>query len=153
MFLSQILPIVKENTKPAILSALISSNNAAWSQFKRYHLKTNMQLANVSTLHAQGECITASTHAQLNYASMLMSVSCNKDSTLCPIVKEDNEDVTIIGLPTLQYFTEAYKTDVISWIYPNNTIDLKATILCCTNESMINGIQLHNPSIQMRVYC
>jgi hypothetical protein len=41
----QILPIVKENDKHAILEALIPSNDNVWSRFKKHSLKTNMRLA------------------------------------------------------------------------------------------------------------
>ncbi len=37
--------IVKGNDKPAILEALISSNNKVWGEFNMHPLMTNMRLA------------------------------------------------------------------------------------------------------------
>lgn len=95
-----------------------------------------MRLANIATSQARGQSITATEQAQLNYAKMLLDVSCNRESALCPILREDDEDVSIIGLPSLQYFTDTHKAEAISWIYPENCLDPQATILCCTNESV-----------------
>ena len=95
-----------------------------------------MRLANIATSQARGQSITATEQAQLNYAKMLLDVSCNRESALCPILREDDEDVSIIGLPSLQYFTDTHKAEAISWIYSGNYLDPQATILCCTNETI-----------------
>ena len=45
---------MKGNDKPAILEALISSNNKVWCEFNMQPLKTNMPLATAAAAQARG---------------------------------------------------------------------------------------------------
>lgn len=132
----QILPIVHEDEKSAILSALISSNNIVWSQFRKYPLKTNMRLASAAMALAHSGTITPEESAQLSYASMLIDVSRNSHSPLCQVLDCENEDTAVIGLPSIQYFTEYQHTKAVSWLYPGGQLDPQTTILCSSNESV-----------------
>ncbi len=127
IFNSQILPIVHEDEKSAVLSALISSNNRVWSQSRKHPLKTNMRLASVEMALAQSHTITPEESAQLSYASMLIDVSCNKHSQLCQVLCWEDEDTAIIGLPSIQYFTENQHTEAVDWLYPDSQSRLLIT--------------------------
>ncbi len=136
IFISQILPIVHEEEKSAVLSALISSNNQVWSQFRKHPLKTNMRLANAEIALTQSHTITPEESAQLSYASMLIDVSCNKHSQLCQVLQWEDEDTAIIGLPSIQYFTENQHTEAVDWLYPDGQLNPQTTILCSSNDSV-----------------
>ncbi len=45
---------MKGNDKPAILEALISSNNKVWGEFNMHTLTTNMRLATAAAVQARG---------------------------------------------------------------------------------------------------
>ena len=125
-----------EDNKPAILSALISSNNAIWARFRKYPLTINMRLATVAHALENGHCITAEEQLQINYASLLLDVSHNRHSEACQILLDENEDVKIVGLPSVPYFTNKQQDLAISWLYPNQCLDPLSTILCSTNDSV-----------------
>jgi hypothetical protein len=135
-FSLQILPIVKENTKSAILSALISSCNKVWPLFHKYPLKTNMRLASAAAALARGGTITNEEQAQLQYASMLIDVSSNNHSQWCQVLERTSEDSAIIGLPSINYYTKDQHTQAVSWLYPDRQLDPQTTILCSSNESV-----------------
>jgi hypothetical protein len=65
-----------------------------------------MRLANAAMAVTQNQTVTAEESAQLSYASMLIDVSQNKNSHLCQVLQWEDEDTAVIGLPSIQYFTE-----------------------------------------------
>jgi hypothetical protein len=132
----QILPIVKGNDKHAILDALISSNDKVWSRFKKHPLKTNMRLATAAAARARGGILSQDEQEQLQYADMLIDVSKNLNSTHCQVIEVEDENVSKLGLPILQYFTEAEYDSAVEWLYPGGQLDFNATILCCNNASV-----------------
>ena len=136
IFICQILPIVYEDEKSAVLSALLSSSNKVWSQFRKHPLKTNMRLINAATAVAQNQIITPEENAQLSYASMLIDVSCNKHSQLCQVLHWEDDDTAVIGLPSIQYFTENQHTMAVTWLYPDGQLNPQTTILCSSNDSV-----------------
>jgi len=71
---------VKGNDKPAILAALISSNNKIWGEFYMHPLKTNMRLATAAAAQAHGVILSQEEEAQLQYAAMLIHFSKNHNS-------------------------------------------------------------------------
>ncbi len=115
---------------------MISSNNTVWPQFKKYPLKTNMRLRNAAMALASNHPVTREEREQLSYASMLIDVSHNNHSQLCPVLHWEDEDTAIIGLPSIPYFTEYQHAQAVSWLYPNGQLDPQTTILCSSNESV-----------------
>ena len=60
-----------------------------------------------------------------------------------------DENVSQLGFPFMQYYTEADYDRAVEWLYPGGQLDFSATILCSTNESvdMWNAVaQGMNPS-------
>jgi len=114
-----------------------------------------MRLASATNALAHGGPITMEEQAQLSYASMLLDVSQNRGSPSCQILGWINDDVAAIGLPSMQYFTvDDDCQQALSWIYPDNQLDLHSTILCSTNTSVDrwNSIaQALNPNISVVV--
>jgi len=114
-----------------------------------------MRLASATNALAHGGPITMEEQAQLSYASMLLDVSQNRGSPSCQILGWINDDVAAIGLPSVQYFTvDDDCQQALSWIYPDNQLDLHSTILCSTNTSVDrwNSIaQALNPNISVVV--
>ena len=97
-----------------------------------------MQLANAAMAVAQSQTITLEESAQLSYASMLIDVSHNKNSQLCQVLHWEDEDTAVIGLPSIQYFTEYQHTKAVAWLYPDGQLDPQTTILCSSNNSVDN---------------
>ncbi len=67
---------------------------------------------------------------QLQYADMLIDVSKNLNSTNCQVIEVEDENVSKLGLPIMQYFTEADYDNAVEWLYPGGQLDFSATILC-----------------------
>jgi hypothetical protein len=67
---------------------------------------------------------------------MLIDISKNLNSTYCQIVQVEDEIVSKLGLPIMQYYTEADYNSAVEWLYPGNQLDFSATILCSNNESV-----------------
>jgi len=132
----QILPILKGNDKHAILDALISSNDKAWSRFKKHPLKTNMRLATAATARARGGILSQDEEEQLHYADMLIDVSNNLNSTHCQVIEVEDENVSKSGRPIMQYFTKAEYDSALEWLYPGGQLVFNATLLCCNNASV-----------------
>ena len=80
---------MKGNDKPAILEALISSNNKVWGDFHMHPLKTNMRLATAAAAQACGGILSQEEEAQLRYAAMLIDVSKNCNSPWCQFIEEE----------------------------------------------------------------
>ena len=97
-----------------------------------------MRLASAVMAVAQSQTITQEESAQLSYASMLIDVSRNKNSHLCQVLQWEDEDSAVIGLPTIQYFTEYDHTKAVAWLYPDGQLDPQTTILCSSNNSVDN---------------
>ena len=64
--------------------------------------------------------------------------------------KQDvDENISVLGLPLMKYYTEADHNEAVEWLYPGGQLDFSATILCCNNKSvdMWNSVaQKMNPS-------
>jgi hypothetical protein len=134
----QILPIVKENDKNAIVDALILSNNDIWPLFTMHPLRINMRLAQASAALLSGHQVCEEDKRQLQYADMLIN-SQNQDSTWCQEVEMIDENTTTLGFPYLKYLTktnQATNNDALNWLYPNRNISYQKTILCSNNESI-----------------
>jgi hypothetical protein len=129
----QILPIVRGNDKHAVLEALISSNDNVWNRFHKHSLKTNVRLATAAAARARGGLLSQDEEEQLQYADMLIDVSKNRNSTHCQVIKVEDENVSKICLPIMQYFTLADHDSAVEWLYPGGQLDFSATILCCNN--------------------
>ena len=127
---------MKGNDKPAILAALISSNNKVWGEFNMHPLKTNMRLATAAAAQARGGLLTQEEEEQLRYAEMLINVSKNRDSPGCHVIVQEDENVSKLGLPFMQYYTQAHHMSALEWLYPGGQLDFSATILCSNNESV-----------------
>ncbi len=56
---------MKGNDKPAILEALISSNNKVWGDFNMHPLTTNMRLATAAAAQACGGLLSQEEEEQL----------------------------------------------------------------------------------------
>ena len=132
----QILPIVKGNDKHAILESLISSNDNIWSKFKKHPLKVNMRLAIASAARDRGGVLSQGEVQQLRYADMLIDVSKNRNSRDCQVIMVEDENISKIGFPNVQYYTVADHDLAVEWLYPGGQLDFSATILCSNNESV-----------------
>ena len=112
-------------------------------------LKTNMRLATAAAARARGGLLSQDEEEQLQYADMLIDVSMNRNSAQCHVIQDVNENISVLGLPLMKYYTEADHNEAVEWLYPGGQLDFSATILCCNNESvdMWNSVaQKMNPS-------
>ena len=66
-----------------------------------------MRLATAAAARARGGILSQDEEEQLQYADMLIDVSKNLNSTHCQVIEVESENVSKLGLPILQYFTEA----------------------------------------------
>jgi hypothetical protein len=71
----QVLPIIKEIDKNALVDALISSNNNIWPLFTMHPFRINMRLAQASAALLSGRQVCEEDQQQLQYADMLIKVS------------------------------------------------------------------------------
>ena len=110
-----------------------------------------MRLASAAMAVAQSQTITQEESAQLSYASMLIDVSCNKNSHLCQVLQWEDEDTAVIGLPTIHYFTEYEHTKAVAWLYPDGQLDPQQQYCALPITVLTPGMLLHKLSIQMRV--
>jgi hypothetical protein len=137
------------NDKHSILEALISLNDSIWGKFHMHPLKTNMHLKTAAAARARGGLISQEEEEQLQYADMLIDVSMNCNSAQCQVVQDVDDNISILGLPFMKYYTEADHNDAVQWLYPGGQLDFSATILCCNDKSvdMWNSVaQKMNPS-------
>jgi len=89
---------VKGNDKPAILAALISSNNKVWGEFYMHPLNTNMRLATAAAAQARDGILSKEEEAKLQYAAMLIDVSKNRNSPWCQVIEEEDENIPKLGI-------------------------------------------------------
>ncbi len=94
---------MKGNDKPAILEALIPSNNKVWGEFNMHPLTTNMRLATAAAAQAHGGLLSQEEEEQLRYADMLIDVSNNCNPPWCQVIEHENENISKLGLPFMQY--------------------------------------------------
>ncbi len=66
-----------------------------------------MRFATAAAARARGGILSQDEEEQLQYADMLIDVSKNLNSTHCQVIEVEDENVFKLGLPILQYFTEA----------------------------------------------
>ena len=128
---------------------MISSNNNIWGNFHMHPLKTNMRLASAASARARGGLITHDEERQLQYADMLIDVSMNRNSGHCYVIQNVDENISILGLPYMKYYTETNYNEAVEWLYPGRQLDYSATILCSNNKSvdMWNSVaQKMNPT-------
>ena len=104
------------NDKHSILEALISSNNEIWGAFHMHPLKTNMRLASAASARARGGFVSHNEEQQLQYADMLIDVSMNRNSAQCYVIQDVDDNVSILGLPFMKYYTEADYNDAVEWL-------------------------------------
>ena len=95
-----------------------------------------MRLATAAAARARGGILSQDEEEQLQYADMLIDVSNNMNSTHCQVIEVKDENVSKLGLPIMQYFTEADYDSAVEWLYPGGQLDFNATILCCNNASV-----------------
>ena len=108
-----------------------------------------MRLATAAAARAWGGPLSQDEQDQLQYADMLIDVSKNRNSPHCQVIQVVDENVSQLGFPFMQYYTEADYNSAVEWLYPGGQLDFSATILCSTNESvdMWNAVaQGMNPS-------
>jgi len=108
-----------------------------------------MRLATAAAARARGGPLSQDEQDQLQYADMLIDVSQNRNSPHCQVIQVVDENVSQLGFPFMQYYTEADYDSAVEWLYPGGQLDFSATILCSTNESvdMWNAVaQGMNPS-------
>ena len=108
-----------------------------------------MRLATAAAAQAWGGLLSQDEQEQLQYADMLIDVSKNWNSPYCQVIQVVDENVSQLGFPFMQYYTEADYNSAVEWLYPGGQLDFSATILCSTNESvdMWNAVaQGMNPS-------
>jgi hypothetical protein len=72
------------------------------------------------------------------YIGNLEHKSKNMNSTHCQVIEVKDENVSKLGLPIMQYFTEAEYDSAVEWLYPGGQLDFNATILCCNNATYLN---------------
>jgi hypothetical protein len=133
LFIQQILSIVKGNDKPAVLDALISSNNVVWPKFNMHPLETSMRLAQAAHAQSHGSPISQEDEEQLQYANLLIDVSHSRNSDACHVLQAIDEDVFTIGFLFVQYFTQYDHEKALEWLYSGGQLDYSATTLCTTN--------------------
>ncbi len=95
-----------------------------------------MRLATAAAARACGGILSQDEEEQLQYADMLIDVSKNLNSTNCQVIEVEDEHVSKLGLPIMQYFTEADYNCAVEWLYPGGQLDFSATVLCCNNASV-----------------
>jgi hypothetical protein len=66
---------------------------------------------------------------------MFIDASHNRNSDAYHVLQEINEDVSTIGFPFVQYFTQDDHERALEWLYPGGQLDYSATILCATSTS------------------
>ncbi len=66
-------------------------------------LKTNMSLATAAAAQARGGLLSQEEEEQLWYADMLIDVSNNRNSPWCQVIEQEDENVSKLGLPLVQY--------------------------------------------------
>ncbi len=97
-------------------------------------LKTNMRLATAAAAQACGGMLSQEEEAQLQYAAMLIDVSKNRNSPWCQVIEEEDENTTTLGIPFMNYYTQAGHKHAVEWLYSGGHLDSSATILCSTTS-------------------
>jgi hypothetical protein len=95
-----------------------------------------MRLAIASSARARGGVLSQEEVEQLQYADMLIDVSKNHNSPNCQVILEEDENLSKLGFPTVQYYTVADHAKAVKWLYLGGQLDFSATILCSNNESV-----------------
>jgi hypothetical protein len=95
-----------------------------------------MRLATAAAAQARGCLLSQDEKDQLQYADMLIDVSKNQNSPYCQVIQVVDENVSQLGFPFMQYYTEADYNSAVEWLYPGGQLDFSGTIFCSTNESI-----------------
>ncbi len=77
-----------------------------------------MRLATGAAAQARGGILSQDEEEQLQYTDMLIDVSKYLNSTHCQVIEVEDENVSKLGLPIMQYFTEADYDSAVEWLYP-----------------------------------
>jgi hypothetical protein len=99
-------------------------------------LKTNMRLATAAAAQARGGLLSQEEEEQLRHADMLIDVSNNRNSHWCQVIEQEDENISKLGIPFMQYYTQADHKSAVKWLYPGGHLDFPATILCSNNENV-----------------
>jgi hypothetical protein len=67
---------------------------------------------------------------------MLIDVSKDRNSPWCQVIQQKDENISELGFPFMQYYTQADHASAVEWSYPGGQLDFSATILCSNNESV-----------------
>ncbi len=67
---------------------------------------------------------------------MLLDVSNNRNSPWCQVIQQEDEYISKLGFPFMQYYTQANHESAVEWLYPGGQLDFSATILCSNNISV-----------------
>jgi len=94
-------------------------------------LKTNMRLATAAAAQACGGLFSQEEEVQLRYADMLIDVSNNCNSPRCQVVEQEDENVSKLGLPFVQYYTWTDHMSAVEWLYPGGHLDLSLWDTVC----------------------
>ncbi len=92
-------------------------------------LKTNMRLATVAAARAWGGYTSQTKEEQLQYADMLIDVSMNRNSAQCHVIQDVDDNISVLCLPFMKYYTEADHNEAVEWLYPGCQLDFSATIV------------------------
>jgi hypothetical protein len=95
-----------------------------------------MRLATAAAARACGGILSQDEKEQLQYADMLIDVSKNLNLTHCQVIEVEDQKVSLLGLPIMQYYTEADYNSAVEWLCPGGQLDFSATILCCNNSTV-----------------
>ncbi len=77
-------------------------------------LKTNMHLATAAAARAWGGVTSQDEEEQLQYADMLIDVSMNRNSAQCHVIQDADENISVLGLPLMKYYTEPPSLNTVS---------------------------------------
>ena len=101
-----------------------------------------MRLATAAAARACGGILSQDEEEQLQYADMLIDVSNNMNSTHCQVIEVKDENVSKLGLPIMQYFTEAEYDSAVEWLYPGGQLDSVQQFCVVIMQVLIGGMPL-----------
>ena len=103
-------------------------------------LKTNMRLATAAAAQARGGLLSQEEEEQLRYAEMLIDVSKNRNSPLCHVIEQEDVNVSKLGLPFMQYYTQADHMSAVEWLYPGGHLGKCGHMECyCSGYEFFRG--------------
>jgi hypothetical protein len=91
-------------------------------------LKINMRLATAAVAQACEGLLSQEEEDQLQYADMLLDVGNNCNSPWCQVIQQEDENISKLGFPFMQYYTQTNHESAVEWLYPGGQLDFSATI-------------------------